>query len=101
MSSSQSERSTIKSRITAAIALVSKDDWLVIGWVLATKLLIFVFGIKSFQVFENQRFQQTHDWLELFNRWDAPHYLKVAQAGYTAKDVLVYPFFPLCRSEEH
>jgi Gpi18-like mannosyltransferase len=96
MSNPQTEKSTIKNRITAVVSLVPKDDWLVIGWVLATKLLIFVFGIKSFQVFDDKRFQHAHDWLELFNRWDAPHYLKVAQIGYTAKDVLVYPFFPWC-----
>jgi hypothetical protein len=35
-----------------------------------------------------------HAWLEIWNRWDASHYLQVAQTGYKLKDVLVYPLFP-------
>jgi Gpi18-like mannosyltransferase len=85
----------IVGRIAAVVSLLAKDDWLVVGWALATKVLIFVVGMKAVQIFDDKRFQSSHEWLELFNRWDAPHYLQVAQFGYTAKDVLVYPSFPL------
>jgi hypothetical protein len=76
------------------VGLLSKRDWLVVGWVLAIKGLLFLFGAKSYQIFENRRAPSAHAWLEIWNRWDASHYLQVAQTGYKAKDVLVYPLFP-------
>jgi Gpi18-like mannosyltransferase len=96
MSESANVKSTALQRIKRAFSLLPKDDWLVVGWALATKILIFLFGIKSFQVLNDRRFHHAHEWLELFNRWDARHYLQVAQMGYRAKDVLVYPLFPWC-----
>ncbi len=73
------------------VGLLSKRDWLVVGWVLAIKGLLFLFGAKSYQIFENRRAPSAHGWLEIWNRWDASHYLQVAQTGYNAKDTLVYP----------
>ena len=87
---------SIKERLARAVGFVPAQDWLVVGWVLAIKALIFVLGIKSYQILENKRFSGIHPWLEIWNRWDAPHYLQVAQTGYQAKDVLVYPLFPWC-----
>jgi hypothetical protein len=31
------------------VGLLSKRDWLVVGWVLAIKALLFLFGAKSYQ----------------------------------------------------
>jgi hypothetical protein len=36
-----------------------KEDWLAAGWVLAIKVLLFVFGVKSYQVLLNKRLQES------------------------------------------
>jgi hypothetical protein len=80
-------------------ALLPKDDWLVIGWVLATKILLFAFDVMSYQIVEDKRLEGTHPWLEIWNRWDALHYQALAQFGYDAKSAFrldFYPFFPWC-----
>src|SRR5712692_2677036 len=90
---------TVREQITRAVSVLPKSDWLVIGWVLATKILLFVFGIKAYQVLENERATGVRGRLELWNHWDAPHYLELAQMGYTAKGVWkawFYPFYPWC-----
>ena len=81
-----------------AIALLQKEDWLVVAWVLAIKLLLFVFGAKSFQVLEDQPLQGAHPWLEIWNCWDALHYQDLAKFGYHASAVSIsfYPLFPWC-----
>jgi Gpi18-like mannosyltransferase len=88
-------RSTIKNGFARTSALMSGDDWLVIGWVFATKILIFVFGAKSYQVLENDRAGSFLGWLEIWNRWDSVHYLRLAEVGYTSKDVWKAWFYPL------
>ncbi len=83
-----------------AIALLPKDDWLVIGWVLATKILLFAFGVRSYQILEDKRLEGgAHPWFDIWNRWDALHYQSLAKAGYSglpAIKILFYPFFPWC-----
>jgi hypothetical protein len=79
--------------------IVSRDDWLVIEWVLSIKILLFVFGAKSFPILDNKPLPGTFGWLEIWNRWDSLHYLQVAQFGYKAASVMkvwFYPFFPWC-----
>ena len=76
--------------------LLPREDWLVIGWVLAIKALLLLFGVKSFQVLENK---PVPGWLEIWNRWDASHYLDVAKFGYSSSGVFkawFYPLFPWC-----
>ena len=33
---------------------LQREDWLVVGWVLAIKILLFIFGAKSFRILENK-----------------------------------------------
>lgn len=47
---------------------------------LFSTLLTFGFGFCAFLVLENK--MPATGWLEIWNRWDAPHYLDVAQRGY-------------------
>ena len=98
MSETESPRSTIKQRLAGAVGFVPTQDWLVIGWVLAIKALIFVLGIKSYQILEDKRLSGIHPWLEIWNRWDSVHYLHLAQFGYTASGwkAWFYPLFPWC-----
>lgn len=74
---------------------MSGDDWLVIGWVFASKVLLFVFGAKSYQILEDERPGSFLGWLEIWNRWDAIQYLRLAEFGYTAKGVWKAWFYPL------
>src|SRR4029077_5648920 len=62
----------IKSRFNQAAGLLPHDDWLVLGWVLATELLLFIFGVRTFQALENS---VAPGWLVIWNRWDSIHYL--------------------------
>lgn len=73
-----------------------KDDWLVIGWVLGLKILLFILGAKALMIFDDRKVKGLYAWLELWNRWDSLHFLQVAQAGYTkGQHLVIYPVFPL------
>lgn len=82
------------------VSRVPPDDWLVVAWVFATKILLFGFGAESFRVLENKPLPGGKDaWLQIWNRWDALHYQQVAQFGYNAHGVMkawFYPLFPWC-----
>jgi hypothetical protein len=77
----------------------TRADWVVVGWALTTKLVLFVFGAKTFQILQNQRVNGVYQSLQLWNHWDSAHYLRLAQFGYSSNDVLqswFYPLFPWC-----
>ena len=83
-------------RLKQPASFPSKEDWLVIGWMLSIKFLLLFFGVKSFHVLENQPDLGV---LEIWNRWDAIHYLHVAEFGYSSSSVFkawFYPLFPWC-----
>ncbi len=63
-------------------AIRTQDDWLVVGWVLAFKFLLLLLGAQSSRIFLNRSLESPRDWLQIWNRWDAPHYLELAQWGY-------------------
>jgi len=67
----------------------------VVGWVLALKFLLFVFGAKSYQILEDKSLEGAHAWFQIWNRWDALHYQRLAQFGYSATDTLKAWFYPL------
>ena len=78
-----------------AVGWLTKDDWLVVGWMLAVKLLLFVFGAKSYQILEDKSLRSTHAWFEIWNRWDSLHFQRLAQFGYSTTDTLKAWFYPL------
>lgn len=70
-----------------------------LGLVISIKALLFLFAGQSYQVLQNERITGMRGWLEIWNRWDALNYQKLAQLGYSAtgelKPLLVfYPLFP-------
>jgi len=70
-----------------------------LAMVICIKALLFLFGIQSYQVLQNQRVAGLRGWLEIWNRWDALNYQKLAQFGYSATGELqpllvFYPLFP-------
>src|SRR6266404_7943134 len=90
---------TIGERWTRLTGFLSREDWLVVGWVLAIRVLLFIFGSRSFQILEDKRTPGWFGWLDLWNRWDADQYLKLAQFGYTntsAWKAWFYPLYPWC-----
>jgi hypothetical protein len=84
----ETQKSTAKSLPLRLAGILSADDWLVVGWILSIKILLFVFGAKSFRILENKPLPGRWGWLDIWNRWDSLHYLQVAQFGYTASGVM-------------
>ncbi|HET9857536.1 MAG TPA: mannosyltransferase family protein [Chthoniobacterales bacterium] len=90
---------TIATAWARVTGLLSREDWLVVGWVFAIRILLFVFGSKSYQILENKRTAGWFGWVDLWNRWDADQYLKLAKFGYTnttAWKAWFYPLYPWC-----
>ncbi len=90
---------TITNAWARVTGLLSREDWLVVGWVFAIRILLFVFGSKSYQILENKRTIGWFGWVDLWNRWDADQYLKLAKFGYTnttAWKAWFYPLYPWC-----
>lgn len=74
-------------------------DWQLIVMMLAIKALVILLGGQSYQVMSNQPIASLHGWFELWNRWDALHYMDLAQLGYTATgeksvQIVFFPFYP-------
>lgn len=90
-------KSDERARVGGAAERVWKHlDGRVVAFVLTMKGLLIVYGVVSFAVLQNQ-------WpggsLELWNRWDAPHYLDIARQGYVSTGVesrwiVFYPLYP-------
>ena len=67
--------------------------------VLAVKALVLVFGVQAFVLLQNERPGSLYAWLSLWNRWDAPHYLEVAEFGYRMTGdsryrLVLFPLYP-------
>jgi len=93
----ETQKSTAKSLPLRLAGILSADDWLVVGWILSIKILLFVFGAKSFRILENKPLPGRWGWLDIWNRWDSLHFLQLAQFGYNSSSVMkawFYPFFP-------
>lgn len=63
------------------------------------KVILFFYATRSFQMLENKPLSGFWGWLEIWNRWDAVNYLKLAEFGYSAtgetKTLLgFYPLYP-------
>ena len=69
----------------------------VIAMILGLKFAILLFGGQAYQIFENKPIDGWHGWLKLWQRWDANHYLDIAEFGYpsTGPKRYLLVFFPL------
>lgn len=65
--------------------------------VLIIKFLILIFAAMSFQIVNDQPLIAPNTFLGIWQRWDAVHYLKIAEFGYTnvGDDKFLIVFFPL------
>ncbi len=71
----------------------------VVATVLVTKLFILLFGFQAFEMLENKPVSSAGGFLGIWNRWDAAHYLKIAEQGYTSFGddrflIVFFPFYP-------
>src|SRR5687767_9154939 len=86
----------------AAAAPLRPPAWLdarVVGLVLAVKALLILYAAQAFVIAKNERLGSFYDWLAVWNRWDAPHYLDIARMGYVSEGVearwiVFYPLYP-------
>jgi len=79
--------------------LAAVFDARLVRLMLAIKALVLLFGAQAFTVSSNQRLGSFYDWLSIWNRWDAPHYLDIARTGYVSEGVearwiVFYPLYP-------
>ena len=88
----QTTRPRLTARVTSAVQQI---DWWIVALVLAIKALVLGFGAFSYTVLADQPVAG----LEVWNRWDAPHYLDLARYGYSVTGeqrlfLVFYPLFP-------
>lgn len=78
------------------IAFLPREDWIVIGWVLAIKALLFLIGVKSYPMLWDKYAPTPYRWFALWDQWDFGYYQKIAEFGYEARDgsLAFYPLFP-------
>jgi hypothetical protein len=74
-------------------------DSQLIWQVLIIKCLVILWGGICYQLFNRQRFTNLGDWLNIWNLWDAPRYLNIAQFGYQSSgenqvNIAFYPLYP-------
>jgi hypothetical protein len=65
---------------------LSRTDAQLIGLTLVLKLLLLVGGAVAFVVFTGETLHGPRGLLEIWDRWDAPHYTDLAVFGYRAVD---------------
>jgi Gpi18-like mannosyltransferase len=68
-------------------------------FVLGVKALVFLYAAQAYMVWKNERPGSLYECLSIWNRWDAPHYLDIAGAGYVssgveARWIVFYPLYP-------
>jgi Gpi18-like mannosyltransferase len=67
--------------------------------ILAIKVLVLAFAAQSYIILSNRPLLSSYDWLSIWNRWDALHYLNLARTGYVsegveARAIAFYPLYP-------
>lgn len=82
-----------------AAAVYRQLDWSIVGMALSIKAFVFVAGWISYQLLLNKRPEGFYGWLEMWNRWDALRYFRLADKGYGAtgdpSDLVGFPLFPM------
>jgi len=78
------------------IALLPREDWIVIGWVMAVKILLFVVAVESYAMLWDSYPPTLNRWFNIWDQWDFGYYQKIAEFGYEERDgsLAFYPLFP-------
>lgn len=77
------------------VSFLPREDWIVVGWVLTIKLLLFWFGALSYAVLWDRYITSPHQWFAIWDQWDFGYYQKIAEFGYSGTDgsTAFYPLF--------
>ena len=78
----------------------------ILAIVISIKAIIFLLAGQSYQVLQNQRLAGVRGWFEIWHRWDALNYQKLAQFGYSATGemqplLVFYPLYPCWSGSLH
>jgi len=78
------------------VSFLPREDWIVVGWVMAIKGLLFYFGATSYAVLWDKYITSAHQWFGIWDQWDFGYYQEIAEFGYTATNgsTEFYPLFP-------
>lgn len=71
-------------------------DWSTIGLIICIKVLLFTYAVQAVAAFSDSKV----NWMQIWNRWDAVHYLGLAEKGYVATgegrfSIVFYPLYPM------
>ena len=82
-------------RLRRIVSLLPRGDWIVVGWVLAIKALLFFVGAKSYPMLWDSRIDGVQHWFQIWDQWDFGYYQKIAEFGYSRNDgsIAFYPLF--------
>ena len=99
MRNKQTRKVPVKEEAAPTVSTPQPSDLRLIALILSIKALLFLFAGQSYQVLQNQRIVGLRGWLEIWNRWDALNYQKLAEYGYSATGELepllvFYPLYP-------
>jgi hypothetical protein len=72
-------------RTAAAPLRRFRPDWSTLGTVLTIKVLLLLFGVVAYETLTTAPVDFPREWLEIWNRWDARHYIAIAERGYSAR----------------
>lgn len=82
-----------------ASATYRADTWRALATLLIVKVLTLGLGIVGYQIITDTALPTVHAALDVWNLWDAPHYLDLAQYGYglggeRGNWLVFYPLYP-------
>jgi Gpi18-like mannosyltransferase len=82
--------------LTRIVSFLPREDWIVVGWVMAIKALLFSFGAMSYAVLWDNYTTSPNQWFGIWNQWDFGYYQEIAEFGYSGNDgsMAFYPLFP-------
>jgi hypothetical protein len=75
------------------MARLPRSEMLLVGLTLVIKVALLGLGAIAYVLFRHRSLHDPLDILELWNRWDAPHYLDVAVHGYMEHDPGITPTY--------
>ena len=79
------------------IIVSSADEREMVAMVLVIKAIVFIFGGLAYHIVNNQPLHSVGEFFGIWNRWDGPHYLDIAEHGYqaTGENRILLVFYPL------
>jgi hypothetical protein len=75
------------------MAPLPRSETLLVGLTLLMKVALLALGVAAYLIVRGRSPADPLDVFEIWNRWDAPHYLDVAVHGYMAEDPGIIPTY--------